>query len=163
MLTRNPRSVLRGFLVNCNAWHSLRLRGLLPVRHPQFDEPLVVKRGDEESETLLHPCSAIGEGIPSGDGDFSQGLPIIHAFPDKTPEIVEADLGVGHQPPEVVKRATETSRLRPRPLHDDPRVPIGLPPAEPMGYATHDLAVDDLAHERDRRSGSHTRRIKSNG
>ncbi len=155
--------MLRGFLVNCDAWRSLRLCGSISVRHSQLDEALVMERGDEESETLLHPFSAIGEGIPSGDGDFPQGRPIIHAFPDKTPEIVETDLGMGHQPPEMIKRASQSPCLGPWPLHDNPRVPIRLPPAEPMGYATHDLAVDQPAHERDRWSGSHTSRISSSG
>ena len=155
--------MLRGFLVNCDAWRSLRLCGSISVRHSQLDEALVMERGGEKGEALLYPFGAIGKGIPGGDGDFPQGLPIIHAFPDKTPEIVETDLGVRHQPPEVVKRASQSACFGPWPLHDDPRVPIGLPPAEPMGYATHDLVVDDLAHERDRWSGSHTSRIKSNG
>ncbi len=133
------------------------------TRHPQFDETLVAERGYEEGEALSHPLGTIGVGLCGRDRNLGKRLPPVQPLPDKAAEIVEADLGVRHEPSEGIEGASETPCLRFGPLHDDPPVPIGPPLAKPMGHAIHDRAVDDLAHERDRCSGSHTRRTKSRG
>lgn len=140
------------------------MRGSRPaIGDPQFNQPLVVQRGGEKGETLLHPVVAIGESRGGRHGDLRQGLAAVQPLPDKAPEIIEPDLGVRHEPPEMVERTAETSRFRFGPLHDDPPVPIGLPGAEPMGNAAQNLVFAGFTHDRERWSGSHTSSAKSNG
>jgi len=123
----------------------------------------VVECGGEEGEALIQPFGAIRKHLDGGLGDLGKGRTTIEALPDKTPEIIETDLGVGHEPTQVVEDGAETPGLRFGSLDHDHPVPIGLPGPEPMGNAVQNSVVDEIGHVRERWSGSHTRRTNSSG
>ena len=123
----------------------------------------MVKRGHEEGEALIHPFRAIRKRLGGGLGNLGEGRTTIETLPDKAPEIIETDLGVGHEPSQVVEDGAETPGLRFGSLDHDHPVPIGLPGPEPMGNAVQHSVVDEIGHVRERWSGSHTRRTNSSG